>query len=200
MASFNDTIIETFRANDGVLGGHWEGKESLLLHTPGRKSGKEYVNPLVAIVLGMAFLGERPATFWLRRMLADTSVHHADAALTAGTAFEIAPDLAGEAISEGLELLSAPGAASLKPALDELRGDGQTLQLRPAEQSTGWLITRTPGGVRWERRTADGDVVVSGAVRDLLLMCSRRIATDDARITITGDRALLTHWWAHTAF
>jgi deazaflavin-dependent oxidoreductase (nitroreductase family) len=48
MASFNDTVIENFRANDGVLGGHWEGKTTLLLHTPGRKSGKVFVNPLVA--------------------------------------------------------------------------------------------------------------------------------------------------------
>jgi hypothetical protein len=48
MASFNDTIIEQFRAGDGVLGGHWEGKTTLLLHTPGRKSGKVTVNPLVA--------------------------------------------------------------------------------------------------------------------------------------------------------
>ena len=48
MASFNDTIIDQFRAQDGVLGGHWEGKETLLLHTPGRKSGKNFVNPLVA--------------------------------------------------------------------------------------------------------------------------------------------------------
>ncbi len=48
MASFNDTVIADFRANDGVLGGHWEGKTTLLLHTPGRKSGKNFVNPLVA--------------------------------------------------------------------------------------------------------------------------------------------------------
>jgi deazaflavin-dependent oxidoreductase (nitroreductase family) len=48
MASFNDTVIEDFRANDGVLGGYWEGKTVLLLHAPGRKSGKEFVNPLVA--------------------------------------------------------------------------------------------------------------------------------------------------------
>jgi deazaflavin-dependent oxidoreductase (nitroreductase family) len=48
MASFNDTIIEQFRAQDGVLGGHWEGKETILLHTPGRKTGKVTVNPLVA--------------------------------------------------------------------------------------------------------------------------------------------------------
>jgi deazaflavin-dependent oxidoreductase (nitroreductase family) len=48
MASWNDTVIETFRANDGVVGGHWEGKTLILLHSVGRRSGKEYVSPLVA--------------------------------------------------------------------------------------------------------------------------------------------------------
>ena len=56
MASFNDTVIADFRANDGVLGGHWEGKTVLLLHTPGRRSGKEYVNPLVAAPHGDSFI------------------------------------------------------------------------------------------------------------------------------------------------
>lgn len=90
--------------------------------------------------------------------------------------------------------------SGLKPDLAELRGDGQTLQLRPTDVAPGWLVTRTPGGVTWERRTADADVVVAAPVRDLLLVFSRRITPDDARLTITGDRALVDHWWAHTAF
>lgn len=56
MASFNDTVIEDFRAADGVLGGYWEGKTTLLLHTPGRKSGKNFVNPLVAAPDGDSYL------------------------------------------------------------------------------------------------------------------------------------------------
>jgi deazaflavin-dependent oxidoreductase (nitroreductase family) len=48
MASWNDTVIENFRANAGVVGGPWEGKTLILLHTTGRRSGNEYVNPLVA--------------------------------------------------------------------------------------------------------------------------------------------------------
>jgi deazaflavin-dependent oxidoreductase (nitroreductase family) len=48
MASWNDTVIENFRAHDGVVGAPWEGKTLILLHTVGRRSGKEYVNPLVA--------------------------------------------------------------------------------------------------------------------------------------------------------
>ncbi|WP_127508152.1 nitroreductase/quinone reductase family protein [Actinoplanes solisilvae] len=56
MASFNDTIIENFRANAGVLGGHWENKETLLLHTPGRKTGKVTINPLVAAPDGTSYV------------------------------------------------------------------------------------------------------------------------------------------------
>jgi len=56
MASFNDTVIETFRANDGVLGGHWEGKTTLLLHVRGHRSGKEFVHPLVAAPYGDSYI------------------------------------------------------------------------------------------------------------------------------------------------
>jgi uncharacterized protein (TIGR03083 family) len=146
------------------------------------------------------FLGDRPARFWLHRMLADTAVHVADAALAGGRPFTIAPNLAADTISEGLGLIAAAEAAGLKPELGELRGDGQTLQLRPTDVEAGWLITRTPGGVTWERRTADADVVVTAPVRELLLVFSRRIAPDDTQLTITGNRALVDHWWAHTAF
>jgi uncharacterized protein (TIGR03083 family) len=146
------------------------------------------------------FVGEQPARFWLRRMVADTTVHVADAAIAAGRPFTIALDLAADTISEGLRLISSAEEAGLKPELGELRGDGQTLQLRPSDVEPGWLVTRTPGGVAWERRTADADVVVAATVGDLLLVFSRRITPDDARLTITGDRALLDHWWAHTAF
>jgi uncharacterized protein (TIGR03083 family) len=93
------------------------------------------------------FVGEQPARFWLRRMLADSTVHLADAAFAAGRAFTISPDLAAETIDEGLGLISSAGAAGLKPGLGELRGHGQTLQLRPTDVEPGWLITREPGDV-----------------------------------------------------
>jgi deazaflavin-dependent oxidoreductase (nitroreductase family) len=48
MASWNDAVIEKFRTTDGVVGGHWEGKTLILLHSIGRHTGNEYVNPLVA--------------------------------------------------------------------------------------------------------------------------------------------------------
>ena len=44
---WNKTIIEEFRANQGVLGGNFEGAPVLLLHTTGAKSGVERVNPMM---------------------------------------------------------------------------------------------------------------------------------------------------------
>ena len=44
--AFNQQIIDEFRANDGVVGGMFEGTPMLILHTTGRKSGQERLNPL----------------------------------------------------------------------------------------------------------------------------------------------------------
>ncbi|AXK33137.1 maleylpyruvate isomerase family mycothiol-dependent enzyme [Streptomyces armeniacus] len=166
-------------------------------------------------------VGPRPAAFWVRRMLHDTSVHYADALHTAraerdggagagaGTGsrtdlgYEIDADLAADAVSELLELASLPEAVAALPALAALSGDGETLRLRPAEPDmAGWRITRTPAGVRWERGTAadaGADVTVTGPAADLLLLFARRLPPTAPGITITGNRPLLDHWLDHTA-
>lgn len=43
----NRQIIDEFRANDGKVGGNFEGAPLLLLHTTGAKSGAERVNPMM---------------------------------------------------------------------------------------------------------------------------------------------------------
>ena len=47
MSDFNASIIEEFRANEGRVGGQFEGMPVLLLHHTGAKSGASRVNPLV---------------------------------------------------------------------------------------------------------------------------------------------------------
>jgi deazaflavin-dependent oxidoreductase (nitroreductase family) len=42
----NQQIIEEFRANDGRVGGHFEGRTLLLLHHTGARTGTERINPL----------------------------------------------------------------------------------------------------------------------------------------------------------
>jgi deazaflavin-dependent oxidoreductase (nitroreductase family) len=47
MSDWNQRIIDEFRANEGRVGGSFEGAPMVLIHHVGRKSGKEYVTPLV---------------------------------------------------------------------------------------------------------------------------------------------------------
>ncbi|WP_030674965.1 maleylpyruvate isomerase family mycothiol-dependent enzyme [Streptomyces sp. NRRL B-1347] len=144
------------------------------------------------------FLGPRPAVSWLRRMLSDTCVHHYDAAHATDTAFEVADDLAADVIDEHLELLAAPAWEKLRPAAAELRGRGERIGFRPAS-GAGWVVTRTPEGVRREHGPAAADVLVSATVTDLLLVLHRRIPPEGDGLKVTGDRALLDHWLAHSA-
>ncbi|MEV4068248.1 maleylpyruvate isomerase family mycothiol-dependent enzyme [Nonomuraea fuscirosea] len=140
--------------------------------------------------------GPVPAAFWVRRMMCDTAVHHYDAALTTGAAYGIAGDVAAEVLTESLQLIAATEAAeAFLPRLAALRGRGERLVIRP-DGVDGWVITRTPEGVRWERGDGDGDVVVSGTTAECMLVFARRLP---AR-AVTGDRAVLEHWLAHTAF
>ena len=44
---WNTKVIEEFRANEGRVGGQFEGAPLLLLHTTGAKSGVERVNPVM---------------------------------------------------------------------------------------------------------------------------------------------------------
>jgi deazaflavin-dependent oxidoreductase (nitroreductase family) len=45
--SWNDNVIDEFRANGGVVGGMFEGAQMIVLHSIGAKSGQERVLPLV---------------------------------------------------------------------------------------------------------------------------------------------------------
>jgi deazaflavin-dependent oxidoreductase (nitroreductase family) len=48
---FNQQIIDEFRANGGKVGGMFEGTPLVILHSVGRKSGVERLNPLVYLPL-----------------------------------------------------------------------------------------------------------------------------------------------------
>ena len=47
MSDWNERVIAEFRANEGRVGGGFAGAPMIVVHHVGRKSGKEYVNPLV---------------------------------------------------------------------------------------------------------------------------------------------------------
>ncbi|MDP9240491.1 MAG: nitroreductase family deazaflavin-dependent oxidoreductase [Actinomycetota bacterium] len=45
--NWNTAIIEEFRANEGKVGGQFEGAPLLLLHSTGARTGQERVNPVM---------------------------------------------------------------------------------------------------------------------------------------------------------
>jgi deazaflavin-dependent oxidoreductase (nitroreductase family) len=44
---WNRQVVDEFRANGGRVGGQFEGAPIVLLHHRGRKSGREYVTPIM---------------------------------------------------------------------------------------------------------------------------------------------------------
>ena len=49
-SNWNQQVITEFRANGGQVGGGFTGAPMVLVHHVGRKSGKEYVSPLVYLL------------------------------------------------------------------------------------------------------------------------------------------------------
>jgi deazaflavin-dependent oxidoreductase (nitroreductase family) len=79
-ADFNAAVIADFRANDGRVGGRFEGNTLLLLHHRGAKSGREYVNPLVYLPDGDRYVifaskaGAPNHPGWYHNIVADPNV------------------------------------------------------------------------------------------------------------------------------
>ncbi|NEE03538.1 nitroreductase family deazaflavin-dependent oxidoreductase [Phytoactinopolyspora halotolerans] len=78
--SFNEQIIEEFRANDGKVGGQFEGAPMLLLTVTGAKTGRRLTSPLVYTRDGDRFViiasngGADKNPNWYTNLLADPAV------------------------------------------------------------------------------------------------------------------------------
>ncbi|MGW5723903.1 nitroreductase family deazaflavin-dependent oxidoreductase [Amycolatopsis sp. NPDC003865] len=80
MNAFNNQVVEEFRANAGVVGGMFEGKNVLLLTTIGAKSGQARLSPLVytrdgdryVIAASMGGAPKNPA--WFHNLVANPKV------------------------------------------------------------------------------------------------------------------------------
>lgn len=79
--AFNNSIVEEFRANAGVVGGPFEGATLLLLHSTGAKSGEPRLSPLayfgidgkIFIVGSKAGADTNPA--WVHNLRANPGAH-----------------------------------------------------------------------------------------------------------------------------
>jgi deazaflavin-dependent oxidoreductase (nitroreductase family) len=79
MSDRNTNIIEEFRTNEGRVGGLFEGAPLLLLHSTGRRSGTERVNPLMYLPDGDRWIvfaskgGYLAHPHWIHNLEADPS-------------------------------------------------------------------------------------------------------------------------------
>jgi len=77
---WNSKIISEFRANEGRVGGMFEGRPLLLLHTRGAKTGAERVNPVAyrvdgdALVIFASKAGAPANPAWYHNLLANPHV------------------------------------------------------------------------------------------------------------------------------
>ncbi|MER8066852.1 nitroreductase/quinone reductase family protein [Streptomyces sp. NPDC094034] len=105
-ASFNQAIIDEFRANGGKVGGPFEGAELLLLTTTGAKSGAEHTVPLGFVRDGERLLivgsagGAPRHPAWYHNLLAH-------------------PQVGVEIGTETLELIAAPAEGARRDRLFE---------------------------------------------------------------------------------
>lgn len=145
------------------------------------------------------FIGAKPAGWWVRRRVHETTVHRADAALALGQPFALSSELAADGISEWLTLNVAQ-ADRHAPPLDR----GVTLHLHATDEGLGptgeWTITHDEDGVNWSHDHAKGEAALRGRSVDLLLALTRRRSLDEAGTEVYGDQAVWDGWLARTPF
>ena len=143
---------------------------------------------------------ERRTAFWARRMDHETAVHRADAALAAGTAYEVAPDLASDTITEWLRIVAFAQAQG-DPEAAELRGAGRSLHLHATDvPGAEWLIDLGEHGFTWRHAHEKATVVLRGPLTELMLAFNRRQKPDEGGLEVLGDRGLLDFWLDRSSF
>ncbi|MFD8994569.1 maleylpyruvate isomerase family mycothiol-dependent enzyme [Streptomyces abikoensis] len=163
---------------------------------------------------------DQHARFWVRRMLFETLVHRADAELALGLSPRIDRDLAVDGIDEFLTNL--PFASLFAPRTAELRAPDRTIRFLCTDGTDGtdgtggtdgdgsgdWLIRLRPDGFGPVTDTTGpgttgpdtADATVRGTAADLLLLLYGRLDRESDAFHSEGDRDLLAHWFAHSAF
>jgi deazaflavin-dependent oxidoreductase (nitroreductase family) len=108
MSDWDATIIEEFRANNGIVGGPFTGARLLLLHTIGARSGKTRISPMayfvrdgdVFVIASKAGAPENPA--WYHNLVANPEVR------------------VEQATADGIDTFDATATAVEQPRRDEL--------------------------------------------------------------------------------
>ncbi|GGW75157.1 hypothetical protein GCM10010503_60920 [Streptomyces lucensis JCM 4490] len=148
--------------------------------------------------------GNRDCGFWARRMAHEITVHRADAVLAAGLPYEVAPDIAADALDEWLELVEWVQRNDAHPAAGELRGSGRSIHLHATDAgpdlNAEWIVELGQEGVSWRRGHEKATVALRGPLTPVLLAFYRRLPLDAPGLEVLGERELLEFWLERTSF
>ncbi|MFI8190365.1 maleylpyruvate isomerase family mycothiol-dependent enzyme [Streptomyces sp. NPDC085946] len=151
-----------------------------------------------------SWAGTRTAGFWARRMTHEVTVHRADATLAAGLPYEVAPEVAADAVDEWLEIVRFVQRTVPGDAVRELRGPGRSIHLHATGTPPGldaeWIVDLTEEGIDWRRGHERATVVLSGPLTSVLLAFYRRLPLDAPGLEVRGERALLEFWLERATF
>lgn len=134
-----------------------------------------------------AFVGTRPARWWVRRQAHEAVVHAWDLQDATGTPAAIDPAVAVDGIDELLSVL-------LVPRLVDTSGfasGGESIHVHTTDVDGEWLLRVAPDRIEVTREHAKGDVALRGPASDLLLVLWGRRRAEEAAAEIFGSADLL---------
>ncbi|MER6122975.1 maleylpyruvate isomerase N-terminal domain-containing protein [Streptomyces sp. NPDC001795] len=151
-----------------------------------------------------SWAGVFDAGFWARRMTHELTVHRADATLNAQLPYEVAADVAADALDEWLEIVAFVQRTRPNRAARELVGPGRSIHLHATDTAPGlnaeWLIELTGDGVLWHRGHEKAPVALRGPLTSVLLAFYRRLPLDTPQLEVLGERELLEFWLERASF
>ena len=136
---WNKKVIAEFRANEGKVGGPFEGKTLLLLHTTGAKSQQERINPVACVKDGdrLAVIASKAGApthpDWYFNIVANPQV-----TVEVGTeTFRAKATVAEEPERSRRHQCGAPGQGAVANALAAVHHEGRLTSRRAPWSTTG---------------------------------------------------------------
>ncbi|MFJ4525190.1 maleylpyruvate isomerase family mycothiol-dependent enzyme [Streptomyces sp. NPDC088810] len=151
-----------------------------------------------------AWAGTPNSGFWARRMAHEITVHRADATLAAGLPYEVAPDIAADALDEWLQIVEWVQRNMPRDPAKDLRRPGSRIHLHATdagpELNAEWLVELGADGVSWRRGHEKATVALRGPLTSVLLAFYRRLPLDASGLEVLGERELLEFWLERATF
>lgn len=148
--------------------------------------------------------GDSTSGFWARRMAHEITVHRADATLTAQVPYEVAPEIAADALDEWLDIILFIQRIRGQEEAFRLDGPTRSLHLHATDADPAlnaeWLVEFGADGVRWRRGHEKATVALRGPLTSVLLAFYRRLPLDAPGLEVLGEREVLEFWLQRTGF